>query len=420
MVAMAQTLPVLMGGLDLSVGCRDDAGQLPGQRAGQRQRGADRARHRRLPGRRRRWPAWSTGSSSSTAASSRSSPRWPPGPIYIGIALFIRPTPGGEVDGDLSWAVTNELSEFCRHLRPVRRRRGGLAEADRLAAGAAWCWHRWSCVLVWLPFRNSVTGRGVYAIGSAEGAAYMSGVRIDRCKLAAFTLAGFFAGIGGLFLALQTCSGNADVPQAGAYTLNSIAAVVIGGTSLMGGSGGAIGSMIGALVLRSHLVQLPHLRDRPAAAAAGRGPRAAGRRQPRRRPGACASRTASSCWAEPAMLTALRRRPADRHRQRLHPGDPRGRHRLHAGHPGHRQLPVADLPAAAAAGRRLPRHRRRRHDAGHPARATSTSACPGRWLPARCWPPPSAARWPSRSASASACWSAWSTASASPICACRR
>ena len=79
----------------------------------------------------------------------------------------------------------------------------------------------------------------------------MSGLAIDRAKLAAFTLGGFFAGIGGLYLALQTSSGNADIPQAGAYTLNSIAAVVIGGTSLLGGVGTAIGSIFGALVLRT-------------------------------------------------------------------------------------------------------------------------------------------------------------------------
>ena len=53
-----------------------------------------------------------------------------------------------------------------------------------------------------------------------------------------------------LFLAIQTSSGNADIPQAGAYTLNSIASVVIGGTSLLGGSGGAIGSVFGAMILR--------------------------------------------------------------------------------------------------------------------------------------------------------------------------
>ncbi len=50
---------------------------------------------------------------------------------------------------------------------------------------------------------------------------------------------------------MQTGSGNADIQQAGAYTLNSIAAVVIGGTSLFGGSGGVVGSIFGALVLRA-------------------------------------------------------------------------------------------------------------------------------------------------------------------------
>ena len=70
-------------------------------------------------------------------------------------------------------------------------------------------------LLVWVPFRRSVTGRAVYAIGSAEGAAYMSGLHIERAKIAAFTLGGFFAGCGGLFLAIQTSSGNADIPQAG-------------------------------------------------------------------------------------------------------------------------------------------------------------------------------------------------------------
>ena len=79
----------------------------------------------------------------------------------------------------------------------------------------------------------------------------MSGLAIDRARLAAFTLAGFFAGVGGLYLAIQTSSGNADVPQAGGYTLNSIAAVVIGGTVLTGGSGGAVGSLVGALVIRA-------------------------------------------------------------------------------------------------------------------------------------------------------------------------
>jgi ribose transport system permease protein len=172
------------------------------------------------------------------------------GAVYMGLALFLRPTPGGDVDEDLSWAVSNELGEFAATY--------GLFDDGAATWFQPFAWIPVPVVaailvivLIWLPFRNSVTGRGVYAIGSAEGAAYMSGVRIDRSKIAAFTLAGLLAGIGGLALALQTSSGNADVPQAGAYTLNSIAAVVIGGTSLMGGSGGAVGSLIGAMVIRA-------------------------------------------------------------------------------------------------------------------------------------------------------------------------
>jgi ribose transport system permease protein len=249
MVAMAQTVPVLMGGLDLSVGAVMTlvnclASVLVSGSAAQIVLGMVACL------------------AAGTAAGflnglvvvyGRIQPiiaTLATGAVYMGIALFLRPTPGGEVDEDLSWAVSNELSEFAATY--------GLFGDGEAAWFQPFAWVPVPLVvallvvlLIWLPFRNSVTGRGVYAVGSSEGAAYMSGVRIERSKIAAFTLAGLFAGIGGLFLALQTSSGNADVPQAGAYTLNSIAAVVIGGSSLMGGTGGAIGSLIGALVIRA-------------------------------------------------------------------------------------------------------------------------------------------------------------------------
>ncbi|MBV9538916.1 MAG: ABC transporter permease [Acidisphaera sp.] len=173
------------------------------------------------------------------------------GAIYIGLSLWLRPSPGGKVDEDLSWVTTNALAELDNtyHLfasgAPAWFADGvGLIPVPLLILLAV-------VGFVWLPFRNTVTGRGCYAVGSAEAAAYMSGLRVWRSKLAAYTLGGFFAGCGGLYLALQTGSGNADINQAGAYTLNSIAAVVIGGTSLFGGSGGAIGSIFGALTLRA-------------------------------------------------------------------------------------------------------------------------------------------------------------------------
>jgi ribose transport system permease protein len=171
------------------------------------------------------------------------------GAIYIGVALFLRPQPGGKIDDDLNWAMTNSLGDFASTVH--------IFNDGAAPWFAPFAWIPTPFVLlvlialiVWIPFRRSITGRTVYAIGSAEGAAYMSGLDINRAKIAAFALGGFFAACGGLFLAIETSSGNADIPQAGAYTLNSIASVVIGGTSLLGGTGGAIGSIFGALILR--------------------------------------------------------------------------------------------------------------------------------------------------------------------------
>src|SRR5215475_7600751 len=164
------------------------------------------------------------------------------GAIYIGIALFLRPTPGGKIDEDLNWALTNSLGDFAATVHIFND--GAAAWFAPLAwIPVPFALLALIAALVWVPFRRSVLGRAVYAVGSAEGAAYMSGLPIERAKIAAFTL-------GGLFLAIQTSSGNADIPQAGAYTLNSIASVVIGGTSLLGGTGSAIGSIFGAMILR--------------------------------------------------------------------------------------------------------------------------------------------------------------------------
>ena len=170
------------------------------------------------------------------------------GAVAMGLALFIRPNPGGNVDGDLNWAMTNSLWDFVDTYQLFDPDAGWFQPFAWIPVPLIFLFG--IAALVWIPFRRSVTGRTVYAIGSAEGAAFMSGLPLNRAKVAAFTLGGFFAACGGLYLAIQTSSGNADITQAGAYTLNSIAAVVLGGTSLMGGVGGAIGSLVGALILR--------------------------------------------------------------------------------------------------------------------------------------------------------------------------
>ena len=102
-----------------------------------------------------------------------------------------------------------------------------------------------------MPFRRSALGRAAYAAGSSEVAAYMSGVPIQRAKFVAYTLSGLLAAIGGLFLTFFTYTGEASLASGNTYTLYSIAAVVLGGVSLFGGSGSAIGAIFGALAFRT-------------------------------------------------------------------------------------------------------------------------------------------------------------------------
>lgn len=152
------------------------------------------------------------------------------GAVYYGIALFVRPGPGGDVQSDIADLLTGQVF--------------GVVPAALVVLFVI-------VLVVWIPYRRSVLGRAAYAVGSNEQAAYMSGVPVQQAKLLAYTLAGLLASVAGLMLTFNTYSGEASAPIAGTYTLNSIAAVVIGGTSLFGGWGSAIGSIFGAFVLRT-------------------------------------------------------------------------------------------------------------------------------------------------------------------------
>jgi ribose transport system permease protein len=152
------------------------------------------------------------------------------GAVYQGIALWLRPAPGGDIHEGFADFMTGSLHNAV----PV---------SLLVLVGTV--------VVIWLPYRRSTLGRAAYAIGSSEQAAYMSGVPVARAKLATYVLAGLFAAIAGLLLTCVTESGEANALLAGSYTLNSIAAVVIGGTALYGGSGGAIGTIFGAFALRT-------------------------------------------------------------------------------------------------------------------------------------------------------------------------
>ncbi|HZF89947.1 substrate-binding domain-containing protein [Streptomyces sp.] len=90
-------------------------------------------------------------------------------------------------------------------------------------------------------------GRSMYAIGGNEEAARLSGLRVKKQKLAIYALSGLFAAAAGVVLASRLSSAQPQAAQG--YELDAIAAVVIGGASLAGGTGKASGTLIGALIL---------------------------------------------------------------------------------------------------------------------------------------------------------------------------
>ncbi|PWA11823.1 ABC transporter permease [Pueribacillus theae] len=146
--------------------------------------------------------------------------------IFGGIALYIRPTPGGSVPYVYSEVLTGRILTFI----PVSAVVLGIF-----------------IFLVWFPLRRSKLGQSIYAIGGNEYSAFVSGIKINRTKLWAYTLAGLFSACGGLLLTAQTASG--DPLGSNLFTLNSIAAVVLGGTTLAGGRGGFVGAVAGASIL---------------------------------------------------------------------------------------------------------------------------------------------------------------------------
>jgi ribose transport system permease protein len=98
-----------------------------------------------------------------------------------------------------------------------------------------------------LVLRRTIFGRHALAIGGNERAAELSGIRTRRIKLAVFATSGSLAALGGIFQASDVMSAN---PQAGiGMELSAIAAVVIGGTSLMGGRGSVVNSFLGVLII---------------------------------------------------------------------------------------------------------------------------------------------------------------------------
>lgn len=145
--------------------------------------------------------------------------------ILDGIALYVLPQPGGSVP-----AVFGDL--FLRRFGPIP-----LPLILMIVIP----------MLFWWPVRRSRLGHAIYATGNDEIAAYSSGISVLKTKIVAYTMSGFFSALGAILLTTQALSGDPRIGDP--FTLNSIAAVVLGGTLLAGGRGGVLGTVAGALVL---------------------------------------------------------------------------------------------------------------------------------------------------------------------------
>lgn len=146
--------------------------------------------------------------------------------VWAGAALLVLKTPGG---GSADWLKELVLGPLGSEWIPKA--------AVVLVLVVA---------LIWLPVRRSRVGLSLYAIGSNQLAAFRSGVPVGRTKILAYSLMGLFAALAGLSLTANTGIGN---PLSGSYTLQSVAAVVLGGVSLAGGRGGVLGPVVAVLIL---------------------------------------------------------------------------------------------------------------------------------------------------------------------------
>ena len=101
--------------------------------------------------------------------------------------------------------------------------------------------------VVWVPLRRSRAGLSIYAVGSDRNAAFRSGVNLGWSRILAYAVCGFFAACGGLALSMTTGIGS---PLAGTlYTLSGVSAIVLGGVSLAGGRGGMLGPIAASYIL---------------------------------------------------------------------------------------------------------------------------------------------------------------------------
>jgi ribose transport system permease protein len=157
--------------------------------------------------------------------------------LYAGLALFILPNPGG--------GIPASIAELYRSTVPL-----GLPLAFYIIA---------IVLLLWGYLRSTRYGNFLYAVGGKAQAAYETAVPVIWVQFSTYVISGLMAAISGIAITMLSGSGNAEIGSS--MTLNSITAVVIGGTPLLGGVGGVAGPMLGAITLGlfQNIVSFAHI-----------------------------------------------------------------------------------------------------------------------------------------------------------------
>ncbi|WP_166345750.1 ABC transporter permease [Phytoactinopolyspora limicola] len=144
--------------------------------------------------------------------------------VFSGLALVVLPRPGGTMPSEFTSGYRDSVLGV-----PV-----ALLAILAIAAG-------------WLLLRRHRVTRHIYAVGGNAEAAFASLVPVARTRITAYVIAGMFASVSAFAILANTGAGDPFIGNE--LTLTSVAAVVIGGTALRGGRGGAIGSILGAIIL---------------------------------------------------------------------------------------------------------------------------------------------------------------------------
>lgn len=156
--------------------------------------------------------------------------------VWLGVGLFLRPTPGGE---SVNWfnvfydfgsvnGMPAFLQTFSTYVPPV------------LLLVIIAC-------IIWFIVSRTKTGRYLYAVGGNEESAYRSGINTARIQITAYVLNSVFIFLAALFFVGQNQSGDARFGDP--FTLRTIAAAVVGGIALTGGRGSIYFAIVGALII---------------------------------------------------------------------------------------------------------------------------------------------------------------------------